>query len=58
MIDYTGKDFPALYNEFLELIPQLTDKWSVSSEVDPGMVLVKLMAITGDKLNYNNDKNA
>lgn len=58
MIDYTGKDFPALYNEMLQLIPELTDKWVTSSEIDPGMVLVKLMAIMGDKLNYNNDKNS
>lgn len=53
---YTNKDFQSIYNELLDLVEQLTDKWNPTSEVDPGVVLVKLMAVLGDKLNYSIDK--
>ena len=53
---YTNKDFNSIYNELLDLIPTLTNKWNPTNEGDPGVVLVKLMAILGDKLNYNIDK--
>lgn len=53
---YTCKDFQAIYDELLELIPTLTGKWNPTNEADPMVVIVKLMAILGDKLNYNQDK--
>ena len=55
---YTNKDFQSLYTELLDLVPKLTSKWtpSESNEADPGVVLIKLMAVLGDKLNYNIDK--
>lgn len=55
---YTNKDFQSIYDEMLELVPKLTTKWnpSESNEADPGVVLIKLMAALGDKLNYNIDK--
>ena len=53
---YTNKDFQSIYSELLDIIPNLTNRWNPSSEADPGMVLVKLMAVLGDKLNYNIDK--
>ena len=55
---YTNKDFQSIYDEMLELVPKLTSKWtpSESDESDPGVVLIKLMAALGDKLNYNIDK--
>lgn len=55
---YTNKDFNSIYNELLDIIPTLTNKWSPTNEGDPGVVLVKLMAILGDKLNFNIDKSA
>ena len=56
---YTNKDFESIYPELLDTVNKLTDKWnpSESNESDPGLVLIKELAILGDKLNYNIDKN-
>ena len=57
-ISYTQQDFSAMYAELLDLVKQLTYKWdpSISDESDPGVILLKLSALIGDKLNYNIDK--
>ena len=59
-ISYTNKDFGQIYPELVELAKSLTNKWDPTStnESDPGIVLLKLIAFIGDKLNYNIDKNA
>ena len=56
---YVNKDFQKLYPEILELAKQLSSRWdpSTSNESDPGVVLLKLLAFMGDKINYNIDKN-
>lgn len=58
-ISYTNKDFRSIYEEILTLAKQLSYKWdpTISNESDPGVVLLKLNAIIGDKNNYNIDKN-
>lgn len=58
-ISYTNKDFRTIYPELLNLVKKLTNKWdpSVSNESDPGVVLIKLLALIADKNNYNIDKN-
>lgn len=58
-ISYTNKDFRSIYEELLNLINDLTERWDPKStnESDPGLVLVKLKAFLADKLNYNIDKN-
>lgn len=58
-ISYTNKDFGQIYPELVELAKSLTNKWDPSdtNESDPGVVLLKLVAFLGDKLNYNIDKN-
>lgn len=58
-LSYTNKDFRAIYPELLDLVKKLTYKWdpSISNESDPGVILLKLNAIIGDKNNYNIDKN-
>lgn len=58
-ISYTNKDFNSIYNELLDLTKNLSDTWdpSQSNESDPGVVLLKLAALIGDKNNYNIDKN-
>lgn len=57
-ISYTNKDFISIYNELLDLAKTLTNTWdpSQSNESDPGVLLLKLAAIVGDKNNYNIDK--
>ena len=58
-ISYTNKDFGQIYPELLELVNKLTNRWDPqnTNESDPGIVLLKLIAFLGDKLNYNIDKN-
>lgn len=58
-ISYTNKDFNSIYVELLEYAKKFSYKWdpSVSDESDPGVILLKLAAIIGDKNNYNIDKN-
>lgn len=56
---YTNKDFQKIFPELLDIVKNLTNKWdpSISAESDPGVILLKLDAILGDKLNYAIDKN-
>ena len=58
-LSYTNKDFNSIYTELLEYAKKLSYKWdpSASDESDPGVVLLKLAALIGDKDSYNIDKN-
>lgn len=58
-LSYTNKDFNSIYVELLEYAKKISHKWdpSNSTESDPGVVLLKLCALIGDKNNYNIDKN-
>ena len=58
-MSYTSRDFNTIYPELLDIVKKLTYKWdpSISNESDPGVILLKLNAIIGDKLDYNIDKN-
>ena len=56
---YINKDFNSTWEEILETVPKLTDKWvpNEANESDPLVVLLKELGIVTDKLNYNIDKN-
>ena len=58
-ISYTNKDFGQIYPELVSQTKSLTDKWDPenTNESDPGIVLLKIAAFLGDKLNYNIDQN-
>lgn len=58
-LSYTNKDFNAIYTELLEYAKKISYKWdpSASDESDPGVVLLKLAALIGDKNSYHIDKN-
>lgn len=58
-ISYTNRDFRSIFEELLDLTKKLTYKWdpTITNESDPGIILLKLNAIIGDKNNYNIDKN-
>lgn len=58
-LSYTSKDFESIYPELLDLVPKLTSKWTpnTSNESDPGVVLLKLLALMADKNDFNIDKN-
>ncbi len=54
---YINKDFPVIYTELLETAKKLSSSYNpeTSNETDPFIVLLKLLAFIGDKLNYNAD---
>ena len=58
-LSYTNKDFNAIYTELLDLGDRISPRWkpSQSNESDPGVVMLKMDAIIGDKNHYNIDKN-
>lgn len=57
MADFENSDFITDYQELLDLVKTLTNKWdpSISSEADPGVVLLKLGALLKDKMSYKQD---
>lgn len=57
---YTNKEFQEIYPELLDKAKELSYKWdpTVSNESDPGVTLIKEIAIALDKINYASDKNA
>lgn len=57
-LSYTSRDFTSIYNELLASVPMLTKEWIAKDENDPGIVLLKMMAMVGDMLSYNQDKQA
>lgn len=59
-VSFTNKDFFDVYPELLQLAKRLSAKWdpTVSNESDPGVVLIKELALITDKINYIADKYA
>ena len=57
---FTNKEFNDVYPELLTLAKQLSYRWdpTISNESDPGVVLLKELALVLDKINYSSDKNA
>ena len=54
-ISYTDKDYTNILDDLINSISGITTKWNTTDANDPGIVLVKLMAILGDMLFYNQD---
>lgn len=57
-LSYTSRDYESILQELINTIPLLTKEWTSREETDPGIVLIKLMAMVGDMLSYNLDKQA
>ena len=57
-LKYTSRDYASIFEDLSNTIPLLTSKWTGRDESDPGIVLIKLMAMLGDMLSYNQDKKA
>ncbi len=58
---YIFKDFQSAYEELVDTIGKLNNKWLIDgegNESDPGVVLIKSIAASIDKLSFNSDKNA
>ena len=54
-ISYTDKDYANILDDLINSISGITQKWNTTDVNDPGIVLVRLMAILGDMLFYNQD---
>ena len=55
--DYSQQDFSSTFEELLSIVEASTTKWNprASTEADPGVVILKLMALLEDKANYRFD---
>lgn len=59
--NYTNKDFQSVYEELVNTVGKLNNKWLVDgegNESDPGVVLLKSIAAAVDKLSYIMDKHS
>jgi hypothetical protein len=54
-IDYMAKDYASFRRALLDLIPTFKPSWTERHEADIGMVLLELLAYTGDQLSYYQD---
>lgn len=55
-MDVSSRDFLSIYSDLINEVPNLSKDWNTHDESDPGIVLIKLMAMTGDMLSYNLDR--
>ena len=55
--DYSSKDFTSIYEDLLSIVEASTTLWNprYSTEADPGVVILKAMALLEDKSNYRFD---
>lgn len=55
--DYSSKDFTSIYEDLLAIVEASTTIWNprYSTEADPGVVILKAMALLEDKSNYRFD---
>lgn len=57
-IDYTSRDYAAIRQDLLNLIPNYAPQWTSRDSTDFGVVLLELFAYMGDLLNYYIDRAA
>lgn len=54
-LDYTSRDYVSILDDLIKSIPGISQKWNSSDANDPGLILVKLIAMVGDMLQFNQD---
>ena len=57
-VDYTSRDFAAIRQDLIDLIPFYAPLWTNRDPADFGMVLIEAFAYVGDLLNYYIDRAA
>lgn len=55
-IDYLAKDYASFRQALIDFVPTTLPAWSEQSEADIGMMLLELVASTGDTLSYVQDR--
>lgn len=51
-----SRDYVPIFKDLIEAVPNISQIWNTNDENDPGVALIKLMAMDGDMLSYNHDK--
>lgn len=57
-IDYTSRDYTAIRNDLISLIPYFSPSWTSRDASDFGIVLIELFSYMGDVLNHYIDRSA
>lgn len=57
-VDYTSRDYAAIRDEMIALIPTFLPEWTTTDASDFGITLIELFAYMGDSLNYYIDRAA
>jgi hypothetical protein len=57
-VDYTSRDYAAIRDDLITLIPNFVPQWTSRDASDFGIVLLELFAYVGDLLNYYTDRAA
>ena len=57
-VDYTSRDYAAIRDDMISLIPSLLPEWTSTDASDFGITLIELFAYMGDMLNYYIDRAA
>ena len=57
-VDYTSKDYTAIRDDLINLIPSYFPDWISRDSADFGIVLIELFSYMGDILNYYIDRSA
>ena len=57
-IDYTSRDYAAIRQDMIDLIPSFAPQWLSRDPADFGITLIELFAYMGDLLNYYIDRSA
>ena len=55
-IDYTTKDYDGYREDMIEQIPSKLPEWTDTSDNDPGIVILELLASQLEKISYYNDR--
>ena len=55
LVRYTSRDYESIMEDFMAMIPKLTELWDGEADSDPGIVLAKYLASCADMLSVNLD---
>lgn len=54
-VKYTSRDYQSILEDFVAMVPKLTELWKPEADADPGYVLGKYLASVADMLGVNVD---
>lgn len=55
-VDYTSRDYEAIREDLIALIPNFAPKWTNRDPADFGMTIIELFSYLGDELNFYIDR--